>query len=107
MRSLVVVNPNEVIEALLLLQEVEGSGLSGFRLQRQVHAFVTAVLLRVPGLDALQVDDQAQPPDRELGKTEQRIARGKRHAVVPRGQASRSVRMASGSPKSLNAPRKW
>jgi hypothetical protein len=54
MRPLVVVNPDKGVEALLLLQEVEGGGLGGFLLQRQVHALVAAVLLRVAGLDALQ-----------------------------------------------------
>ena len=67
MWSLVVVNPDEVIEALLLLQEVEGSGLGGFFLQCQVHALVATVLLGMSGLDALDLDAQAQPPDRELG----------------------------------------
>jgi len=65
-RPLVVVNPDELIEALLLLQEVEGSRLSGFILERQVQAFMPTVLFRVSGLDALDVDAQAQPPHREF-----------------------------------------
>ena len=66
MWALVVVNPDEVIKALLLLQEVERGGLGGLFFERQVHAFVTAILLRVSWLDALEVDAKAQPPDREL-----------------------------------------
>jgi hypothetical protein len=56
MRALIVVNLEEVIEALLLLQEVEGSGLGGFLLEGQVHPFVAAVLFGMTGLDALQAD---------------------------------------------------
>ena len=56
MGTLVVVNPHELIEAFLLLQEVEGSRLGGFLLERQVHALVAAVLLGMTGLDALQAD---------------------------------------------------
>ena len=66
MRSLIVVNPDEVIEALLLLQEVERGGLGGFILERQVHALVASILLRMSRLDALNVDAQSQPPHREL-----------------------------------------
>ncbi len=66
MRPFIVVNPDELIKALLLLQEVEGGGLCGFILQGQVHALVATILLRVSGLDGLDIDAQAQPPDREL-----------------------------------------
>ena len=51
-----VVVVDEVIEAVLLLQEVVGSGLGGFFLQGQVHALMSAVLLGVAGLDAFDVD---------------------------------------------------
>ena len=63
MWAFVVVNPDEVIKAFLLLQEVERGGLGGLLFERQVHAFVTAVLFGVSWLDALEVDAQAQPPD--------------------------------------------
>ena len=58
MRSFIVVNLDEGIEALLLLQEIERSGLGGILLQCQMHALVTAVLLRVAGLDALDLDQK-------------------------------------------------
>jgi hypothetical protein len=41
MRSLIVVNPHEVVEAFLLLQEVERGRLGGFLLEREMNAFVT------------------------------------------------------------------
>ena len=49
-----------VIKALLLLQEVERRRLGGFGLQGSVDALVSAILLRVPGLDALDLDAEAQ-----------------------------------------------
>ena len=56
MGPLVVVHLDEVIEALLLLQEVERSGLGCFLFERQVHALMASILLWVTGLDALQID---------------------------------------------------
>lgn len=47
-----------------------------------MHALVAAVLLRMAGLDALDRDAEAQPPDRELGEVEQGIGAGERDAVV-------------------------
>jgi hypothetical protein len=58
---------HKAIEALLLLEQVLGSGLGGFLLERQMDALMPAVLLRVGRLDAFNLDSQAQPPDRELG----------------------------------------
>ena len=60
MRSFIVVNLDEGIEALLLLQEIERSGLGGILLQCQMHALVTAVLLWVAGLDALDLDQKTR-----------------------------------------------
>ena len=56
MGALLIVKLDEVIEAALLLQEVEGGRLGGFLLERQMHALVSAVLLRMARLDALDVD---------------------------------------------------
>ena len=42
MRPLIVVSFDEVIEAFLLLKEVEGGRLCGFPLEGEMHAFMTA-----------------------------------------------------------------
>jgi hypothetical protein len=47
-----------------------------------VHALVPAVLLGMSRLDALDLDAQAQPPDRQLAEAVQRMRRGKRDRVV-------------------------
>ena len=82
MGSLVVVNPDEGIEALLLLQKVKRGGLGRLLLERQMHALMAAVLLGMAWLDALQADAQSQPPDREPSEAEERIAGGERYAIV-------------------------
>jgi hypothetical protein len=58
-RALSVEGIDELIEPCLLLQEVLGRGFCGLSLEGQVHALVASVLLRVAGLDALDVDTQA------------------------------------------------
>ena len=66
MRPLIVEALEEVVELRLLLQEVLCGRLGGFFLQGEVHAFVTAILLRMAGLDAFDVDTKPQPPHGEL-----------------------------------------
>lgn len=51
-----IVKLDKRIKAVLLLQEVERSGLGRFLLQREVHAFVAAILLWLAGLDALEAN---------------------------------------------------
>ena len=73
---------DKVIETGLLLQAVH-SGRSGcFFLQREMHTFVAAVLLRVARLDALDGNAEAEPPHREFGEIEEGIRTGERHAIV-------------------------
>ena len=53
----------KIIEPGLLSQAVLASGPGCFFLQGEVHAFVAAVLLRMPGLDALDADAESEPED--------------------------------------------
>ena len=73
---------DEVVEAGLLLQAVDAGRAGCLLLEGEVHALVAAVLLRMAGLDALDGDAEAEPPDRELGEIEQGIGTGEGHAVV-------------------------
>src|SRR5215217_1972010 len=82
MRALVVVALDEVIEFGLLLQEVFAGGLGSLELQRQMHAFMPAVLLWVARLDALDLDAESEPPDGELGQIEEGICTGERNAII-------------------------
>jgi len=47
-----------------------------------MHALVAAVLLRMAGLDALDLDAQPEPPDGELGEVEEGIRTGEGNAVI-------------------------
>jgi hypothetical protein len=57
-RTFVVEDLNEPFEPGLLLQKIPSGRLSSLFLQREMHAFVAAVLLRVTGLDPLDADAQ-------------------------------------------------
>jgi hypothetical protein len=70
MRPLLIVNPDELVEALLLLQKVERRGLGCLFLECDVHAFMTTVLLGATGLDALDLDPESEPPDGKPGEPE-------------------------------------
>jgi hypothetical protein len=56
MRPLVVEDLDKFVKAALLLQKICGGGFDGFFFQSEVHAFVTAVLLRMARLDALDTN---------------------------------------------------
>jgi hypothetical protein len=77
MGPLLIEDADELIEAGLLLQEVPGRRLGGFLLQRQMHALMPTVLLGMARLDALDVDPQAQPPNRKPGQSEEGVGAGK------------------------------
>ena len=70
MRTLVVEDVEEAIKAGLLLQKVGSGRLGGFLFQGEMHAFVPAVLLRMPRLDAFNANAQAEPPDRQFAQVE-------------------------------------
>src|SRR5688572_11733028 len=82
MRAFMVELLHEAIKAGLLLEAVHARRAGRLFLQRKMHAFMAAVLLRVTGLDALDRDAEAEPPDRHLGQVEQGIRAGKGNAIV-------------------------
>src|SRR6185437_10046661 len=82
MRALAVVLLHEVIEARLLLKDIRGSWSRGGFFQREVHAFMSAVLLGVAGRDALQADPQPEPPHGQFAQAVQRPRGRQGHAVV-------------------------
>ena len=56
--------------------------LGGLRFQRQMHPFMSAVLLGVARRDALEGNAEPQPPDGELAEPVERVRRREGHAVV-------------------------
>jgi hypothetical protein len=91
MRPLVVEDFDEIVELGLLLKKVASSGLGSLFLQSEMHALVTAVLLRMARLDPLNADAEPQPPDRQLAQVKQSMSRSERNTVVAadvRGQAA-------------------
>ena len=95
MWSLVVVNPDELIEAFLLLQEVERGGLGGLFFEGQVHTLVAAVLLRVSELDALKLMPRRNHQTESFDNPNRALPEAKGTPL--------SVRIVAGSPKSLKA----
>jgi hypothetical protein len=47
-----------------------------------MHPLMASVLLRIAGLDAFDIDAEAQPPDRQLAQAEQGVRAGEGDAVV-------------------------
>jgi len=72
---------SEVVELALLSAVIGGGRLGGFGLERSMHAFVSAVLLRFAGLDTLREDAKSYPPGGELGESAQGVG-GEGRAVV-------------------------
>jgi hypothetical protein len=81
-RPFVVELPEKLVEFALLLQAVHSRRSSGFVFERETHALMPAVLLRMTGLDAFDDDAQTQPPHGKFGEIEQRVGRGEGHTVV-------------------------
>ena len=81
-RTLVIKDLDELVEAGLLLQKVGTGRLGGFLLQGQVHALMAAILLRGAGFDSFDTDAQAEPPDGKLAELEQGVGRSEGHAVI-------------------------
>jgi len=57
--ALVIEDVEKCVKARLLLKEVGGGGLGGFFFQREVQAFMTAVLVGMPWLDAFDANAEA------------------------------------------------
>jgi hypothetical protein len=55
-RSFVVEDLDEFVEARLLLKEIASGWFGSFFFQGERHAFMTAVLLGMPGLDPFDAD---------------------------------------------------
>ena len=81
MRTLVVEATEETVEAPLLCEERWRRRARGLALQRQVHALVATVLLRLARLDALVTDAELEPPGGQARQTS-RAGGGERWAVV-------------------------
>jgi hypothetical protein len=65
-RTFVVEDIDELVEASLLLKEIGGGWLGSFFFQSEMHAFMPTVLLGMPGLDPFDADAQPKPPDRQF-----------------------------------------
>src|SRR5690349_9533280 len=108
MRPLVVELANKRIEPGLLLEEVAFRGSGRLLLEREVHAFMPAVLLWTSWLDPLDVDAQAQPPDRQSREVVEAVGAGERHAIVGAdavGQSSFAKELLEGGDRRLFADR--
>ena len=68
MRSVRVVAREEVVEPGLLLEHVRGRRLGRFSLQREAHALMPPVLLRVPRFNPFDLDPKSEPPDGQLAQ---------------------------------------
>jgi len=73
---------DEVVEARLLLEWVAAWRAGCLFLQGEVHALMAAILLRMAGFDAFDVDGEPQLPDGELGQGEEPIGAGEGNAIV-------------------------
>ncbi len=82
MRPHVVVDPAEPIERTLLPPERPTRRRTRVDLEREVHAFMAPVLLRLPEVDAVERNPEPHPPDRELRQAGDRGRAGERFAVV-------------------------
>jgi hypothetical protein len=83
---------DEIVEFGLLLETVHSWRARLLLLQGEMHALMTAVLLGMAGLDALDGDAEPQPPDGEPREIEQAIGAGEGTPL--------SERMAAGRPRS-------
>src|SRR6266700_2308665 len=93
----------KAIQRLLLLAAIARRRLRGLGFQRAMHTLVPAVLLRMPGLDALGHDAQLDPPHRQTRQPGQR-PRSKRRAGVGADGLRQAVLAESRFKNGLHAP---
>ena len=79
MRALGVINLAKAVKRTLLLLKTRLHATAAF--ERAVQAFVPAILLRTPRVNAFRDDPQLDPPQREPGQSPQ-ATRAERFAVV-------------------------
>ena len=74
----------QLVEQLICNQWVGGSNPSSGTTPTWYipHAFVLTILLRVSRFNALNINPESQPPDRQSAQAKQRFGTGERHAVV-------------------------
>src|ERR1051326_8154791 len=90
MWAYVVIGPPEGIEDALLEVEIRRRRFRDLGLERLVHAFVGAVLLRATWRDALMSDSELQPPDVQSAEAVN-SGRGKGCAVVAANGARQAM----------------
>src|SRR5690606_6043307 len=100
MRPFLIEFADESIEARLLLQEGPAGRPCGLLLQRQVHALMTSVLLRVARPDALEANTQPQPPDRQLREVVEPVRAGEGQSIVGTDRA-RQTMLGKDTPEGL------
>src|SRR5436190_1096060 len=81
MRPLLVVMPPERIEAPLLCSRIRCRRPRGLLLERAMHAFVPAILLRRGRMDEVRLYAELEPPCRQAGQTA-RSARAEWRSVI-------------------------
>ena len=92
--TLLVVFLSERIERPLLGRQIGPRGTNGPAPERAMHAFVRAVLLRAPRMNALMLNAEAHPPDVEI-----------RAAVNGRGGEGHAVVRANGPGEAVGVER--
>src|SRR5260370_9518178 len=71
----------KAVQSALLLAPVGGRRVCGLLFQRAMHAFVSAILLRMPSFDALWHDAQLDPPYRQPRQPGRPSGRNRRAAI--------------------------
>ena len=73
---------DEIVELALLLKTIEARRACGFLFEREMHAFVSSILLGMTRPDPFDTDAQTKPPDRKAAEIEKRIPRGEGYAII-------------------------